>query len=46
MATRLLRRTGAPIELAVAKQYEPTGIFNFTRTPMAPPPGQLPLFAL
>jgi len=46
MATRLLRRTGAPIELAVAKQYEPTGIFNLSRTPMPPPPGQLPLFAL
>ena len=44
MATRLLRRTGAPIELAVAKQYEATGIFSLSRTPMPPPPGQMALF--
>jgi phosphoribosyl 1,2-cyclic phosphodiesterase len=44
MATRLLRRTGARIELAVAKQFEPTGIFQLSRKPAAPPPGQLALF--
>jgi phosphoribosyl 1,2-cyclic phosphodiesterase len=44
MATHLLRRTGAPIELAIAKQFEPTGTFRLSRTPTPPPPGQMALF--
>ena len=45
MCTRLLRRTGASIEFAIARQFEPTGEFDVARrrerTPM---PGQMPLF--
>ena len=45
MCTRLLRRTGASIEFAIAKQFEPTGLFDVARrrerTPM---PGQMSLF--
>jgi phosphoribosyl 1,2-cyclic phosphodiesterase len=45
MCTRLLRRTGASIDFAIAKQFEPTGLFDVARrrerTPM---PGQLSLF--
>jgi len=31
MAARLLTRTGAQLELGIAKQFEPTGVFNLTR---------------
>ena len=45
MCTRLLRRTGASIDFAIAKQFEPTGVFDVARrrerTPM---PGQMALF--
>ena len=45
MCTRLLRRTGASIDFAIARQFEPTGVFDVARrrerTPM---PGQLSLF--
>jgi phosphoribosyl 1,2-cyclic phosphodiesterase len=45
MCTRLLRRTGASLEFSIAKQFEPTGLFDVARrrerTPM---PGQMSLF--
>lgn len=45
MCTRLLRRTGATIDFAIARQSEPTGIFDVARRrPRTPSPGQLPLF--
>ena len=49
MATRLIARTGAQLELAIAKQFEPTGIFTVARraaTRPATPPrfSQLALF--
>jgi phosphoribosyl 1,2-cyclic phosphodiesterase len=45
LCTRLLRRTGASIELAIARQYEPTGLFDVARRrPRKPAPGQLSLF--
>jgi phosphoribosyl 1,2-cyclic phosphodiesterase len=31
MCTRLLRRTGASIDFAIAKQFEPTGVFDVAR---------------
>lgn len=37
MATRLIARTGAQLELAIAKQFEPTGIFTVARRAAARP---------
>jgi len=45
MCTRLLRRTGASIDFAIAQQFQATGIFDVARRrPRVPPPGQLSLF--
>jgi len=45
MCTRLLRRTGASIEFSIAKQFEPTGLFDVARRrPRTSPPGQMSLF--
>jgi len=45
MCTRLLRRTGASLEFSIAKQFEPTGVFDVARQrPRTPMPGQMPLF--
>jgi len=45
MCTRLLRRTGASIEFSIAKQFEPTGLFDVARRrERKTPPGQMSLF--
>jgi phosphoribosyl 1,2-cyclic phosphodiesterase len=45
MCTRLLRRTGASIEFAIARQFEPTGVFDVARRrERKPMPGQMSLF--
>ena len=45
MCSRLLRRTGASIDFAIARQFEATGLFQIARRgPRVPPPGQLALF--
>jgi len=49
MATRLLARTGAQLELSIARQFEATGTFEITRRRPARPPippkhVQIPLF--
>jgi phosphoribosyl 1,2-cyclic phosphodiesterase len=45
MCTRLLRRTGASLEFSIAKQFEPTGVFDVARRrPRTPAPGQMSLF--
>jgi phosphoribosyl 1,2-cyclic phosphodiesterase len=45
MCTRLLRRTGASIDFAIARQFEPTGLFDVARRrPRTPMPGQMSLF--
>jgi phosphoribosyl 1,2-cyclic phosphodiesterase len=45
MCTRLLRRTGASIEFSIAKQFEPTGLFDVARRrERKAPPGQMSLF--
>jgi phosphoribosyl 1,2-cyclic phosphodiesterase len=45
MCTRLLRRTGASLEFAIAKQFEPTGLFDIARRrPRTAPAGQMSLF--
>lgn len=45
MCTRLLRRTGASIEFSIAKQFEPTGLFDIARRrPRSGPAGQMALF--
>lgn len=45
MCTRLLKRTGASLEFAIAKQFEPTGLFDIARQrPRATPAGQMALF--
>ena len=45
MCTRLLRRTGASIEFSIAKQFEPTGLFDVARRrPRSAPAGQMSLF--
>lgn len=45
MCTRLLRRTGASIDFAIAKQFEPTGVFDVARRrERKPMPGQMALF--
>jgi phosphoribosyl 1,2-cyclic phosphodiesterase len=45
MCTRLLRRTGASLEFAIAKQFEPTGLFDIARQrPRVSPAGQMSLF--
>jgi phosphoribosyl 1,2-cyclic phosphodiesterase len=45
MCTRLLRRTGASVEFAIAKQFEPTGLFDVARRrERTPLPGQMSLF--
>jgi phosphoribosyl 1,2-cyclic phosphodiesterase len=44
MCSRLLRRTGASIEFAIARQFEPTGVFDVARRQRVPPPGQMALF--
>lgn len=44
MATRLLRRTGASVDFAIASQFAPTGIFDIARRQRVPPPGQMSLF--
>jgi phosphoribosyl 1,2-cyclic phosphodiesterase len=50
MANRVLKRVGAQLELGIAKQFEPTGVFHVTRRAsarrMQPPIGvQMALFA-
>jgi phosphoribosyl 1,2-cyclic phosphodiesterase len=45
MCTSLLHRTGASLEFSIAKQFEPTGIFDVVRRrPRTPMPGQMSLF--
>ncbi|HUP60191.1 MAG TPA: MBL fold metallo-hydrolase [Thermoanaerobaculia bacterium] len=45
MCTRLLRRTGASIDLAIARQFEPTGLFDVARRrERRALPGQMALF--
>ncbi len=45
MCTRLLRRTGASIDFAIAQQFAPTGLFDIARTrPRSAPAGQMALF--
>ena len=45
MCTRLLRRTGASIEFAIARQFEPTGLFDVVRRrARVSPVGQMSLF--
>ncbi|HWW61142.1 MAG TPA: hypothetical protein VN181_07235, partial [Thermoanaerobaculia bacterium] len=44
MATRLLRRTGASVDFAIASQFAPTGIFDIARRQRVPLPGQMSLF--
>jgi phosphoribosyl 1,2-cyclic phosphodiesterase len=45
MCTRLLRRTGASIEFAIARQFEPTGLFEVARRKArVSPVGQMSLF--
>jgi phosphoribosyl 1,2-cyclic phosphodiesterase len=45
MCTRLLNRTGAHIDFAIARQFEPTGVFEVTRrTTRSAPVGQMALF--
>ena len=49
MATRVLARTGAQLELSIARQFEATGTFEITRRRPARPPippkhVQIPLF--
>jgi phosphoribosyl 1,2-cyclic phosphodiesterase len=45
MCTRLLRRTGASIDFAIARQFEVTGLFDVARRrARAAQPGQLSLF--
>jgi phosphoribosyl 1,2-cyclic phosphodiesterase len=45
LCTRLLHRTGASIELAIARQTGPNGVFDVARRrPRTPAPGQLSLF--
>ncbi len=45
MCTRLLRRTGASIDFAIARQFEPTGVFDVARRrERKAPPGQMALF--
>ncbi|MFL6246980.1 MAG: MBL fold metallo-hydrolase [Thermoanaerobaculia bacterium] len=45
MCTRLLRRTGASIDFAIARQFEATGVFDVARRrPRTPAPGQMSLF--
>ncbi|MBV8520445.1 MAG: MBL fold metallo-hydrolase [Acidobacteria bacterium] len=45
MCTRLLRRTGASIDFAIAKQFEPTGVFDVARRRERKAPlGQMSLF--
>lgn len=45
MCSRLLRRTGASIDFSIARQFEPTGLFDVARRrPRTPPPGQMALF--
>jgi phosphoribosyl 1,2-cyclic phosphodiesterase len=50
LATRLLQRNGVQLELEIAKQVRPTGVFEIKRRgaprrPVVPSGGQLPLFA-
>lgn len=49
MTTRLLQKTGAQLDLAIARQFEPTGIFTIARraaarAPQPPRYSQLALF--
>src|SRR5688572_23443764 len=45
MCTRLLKRTGASIDFAIARQFEPTGVFDVARRrERKPMPGQMSLF--
>ena len=45
MCTRLLRRTGASIDFAIARQFEPTGLFDVARRKArVSPVGQMSLF--
>jgi phosphoribosyl 1,2-cyclic phosphodiesterase len=50
LATRLLQRNGVQLELEIAKQFRPTGVFEIKRRgaprrPFVPAGGQMPLFA-
>ena len=46
MATRVINRTGAKLDLGIARQFEPTGVFEISRrgTPRRTVTGQLALF--
>ncbi len=45
MCTRLLRRTGASIDFSIARQFEPTGLFDVARRrERKAAPGQMSLF--
>jgi phosphoribosyl 1,2-cyclic phosphodiesterase len=44
MASRTVKRTGAQLELAIAKQFEPTGLFTIARR-SGPRPPQPPRYA-
>ncbi|HEX8171112.1 MAG TPA: MBL fold metallo-hydrolase [Thermoanaerobaculia bacterium] len=45
MCTRLLNRTGASVDFAIARQFEPTGVFDVARRrERKPMPGQMALF--
>jgi phosphoribosyl 1,2-cyclic phosphodiesterase len=45
MCTRLLRRTGASLEFSIAKQFEPTALFDIARRrERVNPKGQMSLF--
>lgn len=45
LCSRLLRRTGASIDFAIARQFEATGLFDVARRrPRTPMPGQMNLF--
>jgi len=45
LCTRLLNRTGASIDFSIARQFEPTGLFDVARRrERKPMPGQMALF--
>ena len=48
MATQLLRKTGAQLELSIARQFEPTGMFDIKRrgAPRPPAPARQAQLAL
>jgi phosphoribosyl 1,2-cyclic phosphodiesterase len=45
MASRVVARTGAHLDVGIAKQFEPTGVFQLARSGVRPPvKGQMALF--